>query len=105
MTLDPQDSGAPDYASRYWDPLWAACSDLNMPAHFHIASSLTANAFYGIYFCASHHQKLNPAIVGGMHLSNNARMGIDRVYRGSFDWHPKLKFVAGESGVDCSPYV
>src|SRR5258708_6437450 len=70
MTLDPQDSGAPDYASRYWDPLWAACSDLTMPAHFHIPSSLTPNAFYRTHFRASQHQNLNPAAARPMHSIN-----------------------------------
>jgi uncharacterized protein len=105
MTMDPQDSGAPDYASRYWDPLWAACADLSMPVHFHIASSLTANSFYGKYFWPSVHQNLKPAIGGAMHFINNGRMVINSVYSGIFDRHPKLKFVSVESGIGWIPFI
>ena len=31
ITSDPQDLGAPDLASRAWDPLWEACSRLALP--------------------------------------------------------------------------
>src|SRR5260370_23545915 len=76
-----------------------------MPAHFHIASSLTANAFYGSYFWASQHQNLKPAIGGAMHFINNARMVINSVYAGIFDRHPKLKFVSVESGIGWIPFI
>jgi len=105
MTMDPQDSGALDYASRYWDPLWAACADLSMPVHFHIASSFTANSFYGKYFWPSVHQNLKPAIGGAMHFINNGRMVINSVYAGIFDRHPKLKFVSVESGIGWIPFI
>jgi predicted TIM-barrel fold metal-dependent hydrolase len=39
LTSDPQDLGAPDLASRAWDPLWDACSSLSMPVHFHIGAA------------------------------------------------------------------
>jgi uncharacterized protein len=33
MTSDPQDLGAPDLASRAWDPFWEACAGLHLPVH------------------------------------------------------------------------
>ena len=43
MTSDPQDLGAPDLANRAWDPLWEACTELQLPVHFHIGASVTAH--------------------------------------------------------------
>jgi uncharacterized protein len=105
MTMDPEDSGSPDYASAAWDPLWEACSDLNMPVHFHIASSLTAMSFYGKYFWASQRRNLKPAIGGAMHFINNGRMVLNSIYAGIFDRHPKLKMVSVESGMGWVPFL
>ena len=46
MTSDPQDLGAPDLASRDWDPLWEVCADQNLPVHFHIGASITAMGIF-----------------------------------------------------------
>jgi predicted TIM-barrel fold metal-dependent hydrolase len=105
MTSDPQDSGAPDYASRYWDPLWAACAGLSMPVHFHIGASLTSLSFYGKYFWPSLHQNLKPAVGGGMLFLNNARVVMNSIYAGIFDRHPGLKMVSVESGIGWIPFV
>ena len=42
MTSDPQDLGAPDLASRAWDPLWEVCAGQRLPVNFHIGASHTA---------------------------------------------------------------
>ncbi|MBO0727945.1 MAG: amidohydrolase [Acidimicrobiaceae bacterium] len=105
MTTDPEDSGSPDYAHHDWDALWEVCADLNMPVHFHIASSLTAMAFYGKYFWASQRQNLKPAIGGAMHFINNSRVVLNSIYAGIFDRHPKLKMVSVESGIGWIPFL
>ena len=58
MTSDPQDLGAPDLASHAWDPLWEACTELQLPVHFHIGASVTGMTFYGKYpgFAPREHQ-------------------------------------------------
>jgi len=45
MTSDPQDLGAPDLASRAWDPFWEACVEAQLPVHFHIGASVTGMTF------------------------------------------------------------
>ena len=42
ITSDTQDLGAPDLASRDWDPLWEVCSELELPVHFHICLLYTS---------------------------------------------------------------
>jgi predicted TIM-barrel fold metal-dependent hydrolase len=105
MTIDPEDSGSPDYADRAWDALWECCADLGMPVHYHIASSLTSMNFYGKYFWASQQQNLKPAIGGAMHFINNSRMIINSIYAGIFDRHPQLKMVSVESGIGWIPFT
>jgi uncharacterized protein len=105
MMSDPQDTGAPDLASRAWDPFWAALADLGLAAHFHIGASLTANDFYGKYFWPSQHEYVKPAIGGSMLFIGNARFLINTIYAGIFDRHPRLKMVSVESGAGWVPFI
>jgi len=105
MTSDPDETGAPDLASREWDPLWEVCADLSLPVHFHIASSLSQMDFYGKYFWASQHEYVKPAIGGSMLFLGSARVVINSIFAGIFDRHPKLKMVAVESGLGWIPFI
>lgn len=105
MTAHPQDSGAPDFADPAWDALWEACSDLQLPVHFHIGASLTSLAFYGKYFWPSQRQNIKPAIGGAMLFLSNAQVVINSIAAGIFDRHPKLKMVSVESGIGWVPFI
>lgn len=105
ITSDPQDLGAPDLASRQWDPLWDVCEALRLPVHFHIGASLTAMNFYGNYFWPSQHEYVKPAIGGSMLFIGNARVVINTVFCGLFDRHPDLQLVSVESGVGWVPFI
>ena len=105
MTSDPQETGAPDFASREWDALWEVCADRQLPVHFHIGASLTSLNFYGKYFWPSQQQNVKPAIGGTMLFLNNARVVINSIYAGIFDRHPDLKMVSVESGMGWIPFV
>jgi uncharacterized protein len=105
MTSDPQDLGAPDLASREWDPLWEVCAALHLPVHFHIGASLTAMNFFGEYFWPSQHEYVKPALGGSMLFINNARMVANSIVTGMFDRHPDLKMVSVESGIGWIPFI
>jgi predicted TIM-barrel fold metal-dependent hydrolase len=105
ITSDPQDLGAPDLASRDWDPLWDVCEALRLPVHFHIGASLTAMNFYGNYFWPSQHEYVKPAIGGSMLFIGNARVVINTIFCGLFDRHPDLQLVSVESGVGWIPFI
>jgi len=105
MTSDPQDLGAPDLASRAWDPFWEVCADLHLPVHFHIGASITAMNFFGQYFWESQHEYVKPAIGGSMLFINNARVVVNTVFAGIFDRHPNLEMVSVESGVGWIPFM
>ncbi len=105
MTSDPQDLGAPDLASHEWDPLWEACTELQLPVHFHIGASVTGMTFYGKYPWASHPENTKLAIGGTLLFIGNARVVTNLILSGMFDRHPDLKMVSVESGVGWIPFI
>jgi uncharacterized protein len=105
MTSDPQDVGAPDLASRAWDPLWEVCADLELPIHFHIGASQTAHSFFGNYCWPSQDEEAKPAIGGSLLILGNARVLINAIMAGIFDRHPRLRMVSVESGLGWIPFI
>ena len=105
MTSDPQDLGAPDLASRDWDPFWAACSDLRLPVHFHIGASVTGMTFYGQYPWASHPANTRLAIGGTLLFIGNARVVTNLILSGIFDRFPDIQMVSVESGCGWIPFI
>jgi uncharacterized protein len=105
MTSDPQDLGAPDLANRAWDPFWEACTELELPVHFHIGASITAMTFYSNYPWASHPMNTQLAIGGTLLFIGNARVVTNAILSGMFDRHPDLKMVSVESGVGWIPFI
>lgn len=105
MTSDPDDFGAPDLASRAWDPLWEACVEAEMPVHFHIGASITGMTFHGRYPWASHSKRTKLAIGGSLLFIGNARVVTNLILTGMFDRHPDLKMVSVESGVGWIPFI
>ena len=105
MTSDPQDLGAPDLASRDWDPFWAVCSDLRLPVHFHIGASVTGMTFYGQYPWASHPANTRLAIGGTLLFIGNARVVTNLILSGIFDRFPDIQMVSVESGCGWIPFI
>lgn len=105
MTSDPQDLGAPDLASRAWDPFWEVCSDLQLPVHFHIGASITAMSIFEHYPWPSQALNTALAIQGTMLFIGNARVVANAILSGMFDRHPDLKMVSVESGVGWIPFI
>jgi uncharacterized protein len=105
MTSDPQDLGAPDLASRDWDPFWAVCTDLQLPVHFHIGASVTGMTFYGKYPWPSHPPNTQLAIGGTLLFIGNARVVTNLILSGMFDRFPDLKMVSVESGCGWIPFI
>src|SRR3954452_1119023 len=105
LTSDPQDLGSPDLANRAWDPLWDACSSLEMPVHFHIGASLTTMNFFGNYPWESHDDDTKIAIGGALLFVGNARVVVNLICSGMFDRYPALKMVSVESGMGWVPFI
>jgi predicted TIM-barrel fold metal-dependent hydrolase len=105
LTSDPQDLGAPDLASRAWDPLWEACSSLALPVHFHIGASLTTMNYFGTYPWPSHDDDTQLAIGGTLLFIGNARVVVNIICSGMLDRFPELKIVSVESGAGWIPFI
>jgi predicted TIM-barrel fold metal-dependent hydrolase len=105
LTSDPQDLGAPDLASRAWDPVWEACAALHMPVHFHIGASLTTMNYFGTYPWPSHDDDTKLAIGGTLLFIGNARVVVNIICSGMLDRHPELKIVSVESGAGWVPFI
>jgi len=105
MTSDPHDQGAPDLAHRAWDPLWAACSELELPVHFHIGASLTTMTYFDTYPWPSHDDDTKLAIGGTLLFIGNARVVVNIICSGMLDRFPQLKIVSVESGAGWIPFI
>jgi predicted TIM-barrel fold metal-dependent hydrolase len=105
LTSDPQDLGSPDLANRAWDPVWAACSALELPVHFHIGASLTTMNFFGSYPWESHDDDTRLAIGGALLFIGNARVVVNIICSGMLDRFPELKIVSVESGTGWIPFI
>ena len=105
LTSDPQDLGSPDLANRAWDPVWDACSALELPVHFHIGASLTTMNFFGTYPWDSHDDDTKLAIGGTLLFIGNARVVVNIICSGMLDRFPELKIVSVESGTGWVPFI
>ncbi len=105
LTSDPQDQGAPDLAHRAWDPLWEACSDLELPVHFHIGASLTTMTYFDTYPWPSHDDDTKLAIGGTLLFIGNARVVVNIICSGMLERFPELKIVSVESGAGWIPFI
>ncbi len=98
-------SRLPDLANRAWDPLWEACSRLEMPVHFHIGASLTTMNYFGTYPWDSHDDDTKLAIGGTLLFIGNARVVVNMICSGMLDRYPTLKVVSVESGTGWIPFI
>jgi predicted TIM-barrel fold metal-dependent hydrolase len=105
LTSDPQDLGAPDLASPAWDPVWEACSGLDMPVHFHIGASLTTMNYFGTYPWPAHDEDTKLAIGGTLLFIGNGRVVVNIICSGMLDRYPDLKVVSVESGAGWVPFI
>jgi predicted TIM-barrel fold metal-dependent hydrolase len=105
MTSDPQQGGAPDLASREWDPLWEACASLGLPVNFHIGASQTSLAWFGTSPWPSQGDDQKLAIGSAMMYLTNARVLANLIFSGLLERHPTLRFVSVESGIGWIPFV
>jgi predicted TIM-barrel fold metal-dependent hydrolase len=82
----------PGYHHPRYEPIWAACADLNMPIHTHVAAAPDLEQHPGSL---------------GIYLTEvvwwSVRPMWFLIWSGVFERHPKLKFLVSEGGADWAP--
>ena len=102
---DPQNQGYPDLADRHWDPLWAACAELDMPVNFHIGASATSMSWLGSMPWPSFDDERKLALGSlGVMISNFRTIG-NLLLSGVLERHPTLHVVSVESGLGWIPFL
>ncbi len=101
---NPEEAGLPDMGTSDWDPIWATCSELNMPVNFHIGSSKGNMDFFGRAPWPSFGEERKLAVGSANLFMGNARTVGNLIYSGIPERFPNLKFVSVESGVGWLPF-
>jgi predicted TIM-barrel fold metal-dependent hydrolase len=90
----------PDLGAGFWDPVWEACSDLDLPVNFHVGSTTAASPeWFGDQGWKSLPGEMAGAMSSTMLYHQNARVMGNLICSGIADRYPKIKFVSVESGI------
>jgi predicted TIM-barrel fold metal-dependent hydrolase len=94
----------PDLGDEYWNPVWEACSALDLPINFHVNSTTAVGAeWFGNQGWPSLKGGLWGAVSSSMLYHQNARILGNLICAGVADRYPKIKFVSVESGIGWVP--
>ncbi len=105
MCSEPHAGGLPDLVDHHWDPLWEACSDLELPINLHVgASEFGMEAFMsGAWPSLPYHRR---HVVGSVLIEiHNARILANLLTSDLLVRFPRTKWVSVESGIGWIPYV
>lgn len=104
MGLAGADSGVkglPHFSSRYWDPLWAACQELEMPVHWHANGGIMMRGPMWKGFAFG--EESVSFMPGAFTLPTQFLPHL--LFSGVLDRFPKLKWVWAEIGIGWIQYV
>jgi predicted TIM-barrel fold metal-dependent hydrolase len=99
---EPDSWGAPPLTAFHWDPIWAACQDLDLPVNFHIAAGDVSGARSGT---PDHGVRAHFASFGVQFFLGNAATLAKLTCGGICHRFPRLNFVSVESGVGWIPFA
>lgn len=94
--------GVKHLSDPWWEPLWAACEDLELPLHFHESAGGAVRSITrwdGYSTNAWHTAMTSPT------AATVAQLIPSLIFSGILDRHPRLKWVCAEAGVGWIPYV
>jgi uncharacterized protein len=102
FTSEPDSWGQPMLADPYWNPVFAAAQDLQMPVNFHIGSGDVASTLRGF---KGNGRQANFAKGSVALFLNNANAVMEIIFGGICARFPNLKFVSVESGIGWVPFL
>lgn len=104
----PVPLGLPSFHTDYWEPLWDACEETNMPINLHFGSSGFVPSF-GMQGAEVGGPPRDPdapfAVAIALFATNLMWTTVDLMFSGTLQRHPNLKFVLAEGGVGWIPYI
>ena len=95
----------PHLGNPFWDPMWDACSGLDMSVNFHIGASDQSMDWLGSQYWPGMEYELALGIGGAMMFLNNGRVMANLIFSGLLDRYEKLRFVSVESGLGWIPFI
>lgn len=104
-TSDPQLLGFPDLADPYYQPMWEALVERDLPINFHIGAAVSAANFTGVAGWPSLGNDHKLALGSSIMYMSNARVLANFIYSGLLDRNPELKVVSVESGIGWIPFM
>jgi predicted TIM-barrel fold metal-dependent hydrolase len=94
-------AGLKHFNDTWWDPLWAACQDLDVPIHWHAGAGIRLAIPRWRGFTPNQGQAMGPA--GG--FSNQAQFIPNLIFSGVLDRYPRLRWVCAETGIGWVNYM
>ena len=102
MLSAPHQRGLPHFNDLYWEPLWAAAEELDVPVHFHGSGG----AFrMRLEIMESATPRRWRALTGSIGFNLQAQFFANLLMSGVLDRHPSLIFVCAETGLGWVPYL
>ena len=103
MLAEPSQNleGLKHFNDPYWDPLWAACQDLDVPIHWHASGGLRLSMPRWSGYTRNQEQAVGPS--GG--FSVQAQFIPNLIFSGVLDRYPRLKWVCAETGLGWVNYI
>jgi predicted TIM-barrel fold metal-dependent hydrolase len=103
MLVEPSQNleGLQHFNDPYWDPLWAACQDLDVPIHWHASGGLRLSMPRWSGYTRNQEQAVGPS--GG--FSVQAQFIPNLIFSGVLDRYPRLKWVCAETGLGWVNYI
>ena len=103
MLVEPSQNleGLKHFNDPYWDPLWAACQDLDVPVHWHASGGLRLSMPRWSGYTRNQEQAVGPS--GG--FSVQAQFIPNLIFSGVLDRYPRSKWVCAETGLGWVNYI
>jgi predicted TIM-barrel fold metal-dependent hydrolase len=97
---DPASMGYPALSRPYWDPLWSAVEEAEVPVTLHISSGTQKRSLP-----LEPGQGSPPAVFNTVRPTANFTVLADLVFSGVLARHPKLRFLSVEGGIGWIGYL
>lgn len=104
FTGEPQSYGQPLIGDRYWDPLWEAAVELDLPVSFHIGSGNMEAGLTQQKMQAYGRMAAFTEISVALFMRNGVQLA-DLLMSGVLARFPTIKFVSVESGIGWIPFM